>query len=124
MGIWGAGNFEEDTAADHLSIVTGQLVKDIEQAMVDPAMLEPDEYWGVAVPCNLELLHLIAKRRYVGCILPGSAVLAEWKATYMNVWDSYIDQLGPSPEFKKARRQVLLRTFNKLIRLAREEEAS
>ncbi|MDX3612490.1 DUF4259 domain-containing protein, partial [Streptomyces europaeiscabiei] len=26
----------------------------------DPVELEPDEYWGVAVPANLELLSLLA----------------------------------------------------------------
>jgi hypothetical protein len=31
MGSWGAGNFDEDTAADHLSIITGQLVEDIRE---------------------------------------------------------------------------------------------
>ncbi|MBL8717245.1 MAG: hypothetical protein JNL79_14760 [Myxococcales bacterium] len=43
--------------ADHLSILTARLVEEIEAAMAgDPVALEPDEYAGVAVPCNVELL--------------------------------------------------------------------
>jgi hypothetical protein len=56
MGTWGHGNFDDDTAADHLSDLTGKLLGDIQKAMEgDPVEIEPDEYWGVAVPCNLEL---------------------------------------------------------------------
>lgn len=124
MGTWGAGNFDDDTAADHLSIVTGKLVEEIEAAMADAKTIEPDEYWGVAVPCNLELLHLIAKRGYVGCMLPPASTLSEWKTAYMRVWEGYIDQLEPAPDFKKQRKRVLLQTFNNLIRLARKEEAT
>lgn len=73
----GAGNFDDDSAADHLSIVTGKLVEEIETAMADPETIEPDEYWGVAVPCNLELLHLIAKRGAAPDALAASLAVVE-----------------------------------------------
>lgn len=54
MGTWGTGNFDDDTAADHLSILVSRLVREVTDAMAgDPVALEADEYWGVAVPCNL-----------------------------------------------------------------------
>ncbi|MFH0176943.1 DUF4259 domain-containing protein [Streptomyces cacaoi] len=53
MGDWGTGNFDNDTAADHLSILTNRLITEVADAMADdPADIEPDEYWGVVVPAN------------------------------------------------------------------------
>lgn len=124
MGTWGSGNFDSDTAADHLSDLTARLVQEVEQAMAgDPAELEADEYWGVAVPCNLELLHLLATRNWVGVTLPGAATVESWKATYLAAWDASIDGLEPVAGFKEQRRAVLERTFDRLTAAIRENAA-
>ena len=50
MGTWGSGNFDDDKAADHLSIITARLLQEVVDAMAgDRVEIEPDEYWGVAV---------------------------------------------------------------------------
>ncbi|MDI2126782.1 DUF4259 domain-containing protein [Yinghuangia seranimata] len=124
MGTWGRGNFDSDTAADHLGELTGRLVAEVAEAMEgDPVELEPDEYWGVAVPCNLELLHLIALRGYVGTELPAADVVVEWKRVFMDVWDRTIDDLGPRPEYKAERREVLVGTFDRLVEVCVAKEA-
>lgn len=125
MGTWGSGNFDDDTAADHLSSITAKLRDDIAKAIADaPGDIEPDEYGGVMVPCNVELLALIAKQRWVGTTLPAADTVAQWKKTYLAVWDGYIDDLEPSPEWKKKRRAVLAKTFDALHAqcAAREEQ--
>ncbi|MFJ8043384.1 DUF4259 domain-containing protein [Kitasatospora sp. NPDC096147] len=119
MGTWGSGNFESDTALDHLSIVIDRLVGEVAEAMAgDPVELEPDEYWGVAVPCHLELLHALAEGGYAGGSLPEAEVVEGWKRTFMAVWEQSIDGLEPSPAFKEERRAVLHRTFDRLARAA------
>ncbi|MFE7619736.1 DUF4259 domain-containing protein [Streptomyces sp. NPDC057496] len=119
MGTWGAGNFDSDTAADHLSDVTGRLVSRIGEAMSgDPVALEPDDYDGVAVPCDIELLCLIAEQGYVGSVVPDAAVVAGWRKTFMDVWERTIDGLEPDPEHKEDRRAELNRTFDRLAALA------
>ncbi|MEU4094613.1 DUF4259 domain-containing protein [Streptomyces sp. NPDC026673] len=119
MGGWGSGNFDEDTAADHLSLHTGRLVREVTEAMAGaPEALEPDEYWGVAVPCNVELLHLIAAQGWAGTVLPGAATVREWKAAYLAVWDGAVDGLAPSAEYRVERREVIARTFDRLAELA------
>lgn len=124
MGTWGSGNFDDDTAADHLSMVTDRLITEVADAMSgDPVRIEPDEYWGVAVPCNLELLHLIAQQGHVGACLPEPEVIAGWKARYLAVWDATIDGLEPKPAYKEQRRAVLVRTFDQLSELAEHERA-
>lgn len=87
----------------------------------DPVEIEPDEYWGVAVPCNLELLHLIAQQHYVGVNLPDPGTIADWKDRFLAVWDGTIDGLEPQPDYKEQRRERLVRTFDQLAELARHE---
>ncbi|MEU5402844.1 DUF4259 domain-containing protein [Streptomyces sp. NPDC005963] len=124
MGAWGTGNFENDTAADHLSILTDRLITEVADAMAgDPVEIEPDEYWGVAVPANLELLSLLARQGYVGASLPEAEVIEGWKKTYMAVWEGSIDGLAPAPGHKDGRRTVLIRTFDELATLRREEDS-
>ena len=116
MGTWGAGNFDSDTAADHLGDVTGRLVKEIAEAMAgDPIELEADEYWGVAVPCNVELLALLAEQRWVGVTLPDEATARAWKAKLIAAWEKSIDGLGPSDAHRRDRQAVLESTFDRLI---------
>ncbi|MGW9119587.1 DUF4259 domain-containing protein [Streptomyces sp. NPDC055663] len=124
MGTWGSGNFDSDTAADHLSGITGRLVSEIEEAMAgDPVGLEPDEYDGVAVPCNVELLCLMAEQNHVGARVPEPAVAEGWKKTFLDVWERTIDDLEPEPEYKEERRAELIRTFDRLVALAEQAHA-
>lgn len=119
MGTWGSGNFESDTAAEHLSTVIGRLVAEVAGAMAgDPAAIEPDEYWGAAVPCHLELLYVLARAGYAadGPLRPG--VVEEWKEHFMAVWEGSIDGLAPDPGFTEERRAVLHRTFDQLAEAA------
>jgi hypothetical protein len=119
VGTWGSGNFDSDTAAEHLSIVIDRLVAEVAEAMAgDPVAIEPDEYWSVAVPCNLELLYVLAKAGYVSDQLLRPEVVEGWKKHYMAVWERTIDDLRPSPDFKQERRSVLNRTFDQLAEVS------
>lgn len=121
MGTWGEGNFDSDTALDHESVVIARLLTEVAEAMAgDPADIEPDQYWGVAVPCNLELLHVLAQAGYANDHLPEAEVVEEWKKAYMAVWERAIHDLGPEPGFTEERRSVLNRTFDQLADDARK----
>ncbi|MFD0020627.1 DUF4259 domain-containing protein [Streptomyces sp. NPDC058382] len=115
MGTWGAGNFDSDTAADHLSELADRLLSEVTEAMAgDPAGLEPDEYWGVTVPCNLELLLVLDRQGWVGVSLPSPDVIRTWHETFLAVWERTIDDLEPEPAYKDERRAVLNGTFQRL----------
>ncbi len=122
MGTWDSGNFDNDTAADHLSAIIAELIDDIRKAIENPVELEADEYWGNAVPCNVELLALIGKQHYAGFHLPGSEEVIKWKEIFMDAWLSSIDDLEPEEGYKKERIKVLNETFDGLIALAKEYE--
>jgi hypothetical protein len=119
MGAWGQGNFDNDTAADHLSTLMARLVGEVEQAMADPSQLEPDEYWGCAVPCTVEILTLLSSRQWVGATLPAPAAIGRWRDTYMQVWEDHIDDLEPTADYKQQRRAMLEKTFADLLVQAR-----
>ena len=122
MGTWGSGNFENDTAADFLSELTDEWIEAINEAMGSPEGLEPDEYTGVTVPCLVEILVTIAQKGFTGSQLPEPEVAQEWKKTYLEVWDGYIDELEPEEDYKIKRRECLSETFDSLIRLAKDRE--
>lgn len=125
VGTWGAGNFDSDTAADHLSGLVGRLVAEVGEAVGgDPGGIEPDEYDGVAVPCNLELLLLLHERGWVGVTLPAPEVVRGWRDAYMAVWEGSIDGLEPVEGFKDERRAVLVRTFDRLAEAAAGQRES
>lgn len=87
--------------------LTDRLVAEVTEAISgDPVGIEPDEYWGVAVPCNLELLHLITRQNYVGVSLPDRTTIAGWKSRYLAVWDRTIDGSEPGPEYTPPLRPV------------------
>ncbi|MYW13744.1 DUF4259 domain-containing protein [Streptomyces sp. SID2563] len=125
VGTWGAGNFDSDTAADHLSELVGRLVAEVGEAVGgDPGGIEPDEYDGVAVPCNLELLLLLHSRGWVGVTLPAPEVVRGWRDAYMAVWERTIDGLEPVEGFKDERRAVLVGTFDRLAEAAAGQRES
>jgi hypothetical protein len=112
MARFGPGNFDENAAADYAAeFVEVHFIKPITDAVRDPQSLERDEWFGVVVPCMVEILAAIAKVRRG--LLPDPEVIQGWKAAYLAVWD----REGPWPE----RRAVLVRTFDRLIRQARRQ---
>jgi len=122
MGTWDAGNFDNDTAADHLYDIIEGWISDIRTAMENPVELEADEYWGEAVPCNIQLLTLIGKQHFAGFHIPAVEEVTKWKTTFMDIWLESIDDLEPEEEYKKKRIEVLNQTFDDLIALAKEYE--
>src|SRR5438045_746484 len=111
MGTWGPGNFENDYAADLLYEVCGPLLKQVEEAMSNPSMLEPDEDADLVL-ANLEIIACLSEHlgRYehgelqdflYPCVLPPPATIADWKQRFLQVWDACIDGLDPEPDYKR-----------------------
>jgi hypothetical protein len=70
MGVWGSGNFDEDMAEEHLAEVPRPLLQQIEEAAGDagdPSAMEPDEYGGAAMLCNMEIIACLAEHLGKGC---------------------------------------------------------
>jgi Domain of unknown function (DUF4259) len=120
MGVWAAGNFDNDEAMDYVHELVDQMVEQIVSTVASEHGMEPDEPDSFRLMCNVELLWLIGQR--VGASLPKSAAVADWKTKYLAVWDEYIDDLDPKPGFKEERRAVITESFDRLISLCRSQE--
>ncbi|MCX4963378.1 DUF4259 domain-containing protein [Streptomyces sp. NBC_00654] len=119
MGTWGSGNFESDTARDYVSSFIDRLVAEVAEAMDgDPVEIEADEYWGVAVPCQLELLTVLTRAGHTSDTLLRPELVEKWKKHFIAVWERTIDDLEPSQDYKEERRAVLVRTFDQLAEAA------
>lgn len=122
MGTWGAGNFENDGGAEQMTEVTRRLLDEVRRYMREPKLLEPDEPEAEIVPCNLQILGLLASQGWAGAMLPKAVELKAWKKTYLDVWDGYIDRLNPKLDYRIERRAVLTSTFDNVIMLCEVRE--
>lgn len=117
MGTWAHGNFDNDAALDWLDDITGQLLDEIAEAMESPELLEADELDADLVPCRIELLCAMAEKG-MPPQWPDVQLLAQWKQIFLQAWDSSIDGLEPSEEYKRERRVTLVATFDRMLALA------
>jgi hypothetical protein len=130
MGTWGPGNFENDCAAEYLQDLCRPMVAQIEAAAANPSSIEPDEYDSDIMMANVEILACLSEHlgRYTRgkipdflypIVVPSPETIMEWKRVYLEVWDEYIDQLKPKPEYKRKRRKVIVDSFDRLERVSR-----
>ncbi|MDR1075587.1 MAG: DUF4259 domain-containing protein [Xanthomonadaceae bacterium] len=124
MGTWGAGNFDNDNAADHLIGICMPLLEQIEEAMANRSQLEPDEPEADIVTANIEIICCLAEYfGYFPGMLPAEDTIEEWAREYLQIWDDNIDSLDPDPDYRIGRREVIAGTFDKLLQLARRQNA-
>lgn len=117
MGTWAHGNFDNDTALDWLDDITAQLLDEISEAMDSPETLQADELDADLVPCRIELLCAMAEKG-MPPQWPDVQVLAQWKQIFLQAWDASIDELEPTADYKRDRRNTLVATFDRMLALA------
>jgi Domain of unknown function (DUF4259) len=121
MGVWGAGNFTNDEALDYLEAeVVEPLAKQMMKVLNNPHLAEPDEPTSARIMAAVEILALLAEQ--CNASPPHSGAVEQCKAAYLEIWDAYIDKLGPTPGFKEERRKVIAATFDRLVRAAERKE--
>lgn len=59
MGTWGPGNFENDTAAEHLIQLCNPLVEQIRNAVANPSLMEAGEDDSDVLVANIEILAIL-----------------------------------------------------------------
>jgi hypothetical protein len=121
MGVWGAGNFNNDDALDYLTAeVAEPLAKQMMRVLNNPQLAEPDEPASARIMAAVELLSLLSEQYHVQP--PHSGAIEQCKVTYLKVWEGYIDKLNPAPGFKEERREVITSSFDRLIRASEHFE--
>jgi len=122
MGTWGSGNFEDDTAADFLTIYTSDLIDEISKVIDDKNKIEPDEYEGVSLPCKIEILTMITEKKWVSCVCPSIEEVESWKQKYLKVYDEYNCSDVEYMDFILERRKIIEKTFENYKRVIEDYE--
>ena len=118
MGSWGPGNFDNDTARDHLFEVTRELAEQVEQALADATALK----LAGKVKTNAELaetLDAVLPNIEIICVLHeslGGGFLPEPESA--DEWQSQFEQLTDVSSGERA--AVIRETFERLRRLAQQ----
>jgi len=84
MARSGNGNFDSDASADYIGDLVERLVKEVEQALENPKSIEPDEYYGMVLPCIVEILAALNQLSGTASI-PSPEVIACWKSKFLSV---------------------------------------
>jgi hypothetical protein len=114
MGAWGPGNFDNDAALDLLTDAVAVATSEIEAFCgSDRCSVEDID----AIMACVEV-HLALQR---GCGAAGAdlALARVLRAKALRLYDGGIDDLKPTPHYRRARREVLARTLARYERAAR-----
>lgn len=120
MGTWGPGNFDNDGAHDYANGLVHQLRERVAKAFKKKYGASIDGEGEEVVVPSIFIMGLLAS--HCKAVLPESSLLTEWKAKYLKIYDDQIDGLKPQGDYKQKRRRTITNTFNKVIRLSREQE--
>ena len=120
MGTWGHGNFDNDGALDYANELVHQLRERVAKAFKKKYGADIDGDGEEVVVPSIFIMGLLAT--HCNATLRESSLLAEWKAKYLEIYDDQIDGLEPQGDYKQKRRRAIVSTFNKVIRLSREQE--
>lgn len=124
----GTGNFENDWCADRLAEYCDPLLAEIQQS-IKAIEADPNDIPDETVPAYLEIIACLSENlgRYehseladilYPCVVPHPNTLVEWKQKYLSHWDQCIANLDPCDEYAVKRRNVIVHTFDRVIRLA------
>jgi hypothetical protein len=117
MGVWGAGNFQQDNALDFLwREVQLPLVRQIEKVLPDPACAQADDPDSGPIMAAVEVLAVLAEQ--VNAVPPKPEEVTQWRDVFLPAWDRTSDDVYFRIEDVAARRQVILATFERLQALA------
>jgi hypothetical protein len=116
MDDWTEDNFGNEGARDYLEMLTARLVATIREVSANDERIDPDEDGESLFMPSMEVLALLCER--YNAPPPKLATIKQWRSKYLAAFEAGFDKLGPTPEFKVARRRAIENTFRWLEGLA------
>ena len=116
MGTWGPGNFQNDSALDVVDGVLDVAKSEIEAFRAsDRVGVEDLDQVVACIAIHLTL--------HAGCSAsrPDADVARAVRDKVLRIFDDKIDLLKPKPEYKAARRAVLVETLDAYVRASSED---
>lgn len=129
MGTWGPGNLENDYVGDELGDRTHKLMESLLERARNKLSRDEGEYEHTALIVDFEILFALDANGLLYCNnLPAVEDVEQLKRDFIREWDVHIEGYDPKPEYKQGRRQVILRTFDRLKKIcsrrAKEQQVS
>jgi hypothetical protein len=109
-------NFGNDGARQYMALLTAKLVATINEVFADPERTAPEEDGESLLMPSVEVLALLCER--YDAAPPRPATVRQWRDKYLACFDAGADKLKVKPDFKAARRKVIVKTFQWLESLA------
>jgi hypothetical protein len=114
-GTWGAGNLDNEGAAQYLAVLATELVATITEITGSRSRLRPGEDGeGMLMP-SVDVLAMLCER--YGAEPPRPEAVRQWHEKYLKAYDGD-DRTEPAPGFRAGRRKVIEQTFRWLESLA------
>ena len=116
MGTWGAGNFDNDGAADYVGELTdgwvATLVANIEECFADKDRSAVDEDGEAVIMPSVAVMSVLCE--HCQAQPPKPEVVARWEQEYLAIYDDQIAGLDPNRGYADERRQLIVETFTTL----------
>ena len=117
MGTWGECNFDNDGALDYLGGIIDQLTNHIEGLFKKGSYADLDECGESELIPSVHIIALLVEQ--CNGVPPELNMILSWKKKYLALFNKQIDDLADE-EFKNARREVIIKTFEKLEQFSSE----
>jgi hypothetical protein len=118
MGTWGAGNFQSDGTLDWLA---GDVVKPLVET-IESNIRGVDESNDQIVTAAVEVLAVLCEQ--LNAVPPWVDRILGWRAAYLRAWEGFIDAIARKSDYKARRREVIDRTFARLLAVAKQWHAT
>lgn len=122
MGVWGAANFDNDTAfCFALDAVIKPLSAQLRRVIENPALADPEEDASFKVMAAAEMLAVLCEELRLAP--PPTELVEDCRDLCLRGWDEGIDKLDPKPGYKEERRAVIAATFERLLKVCQHWES-
>ena len=129
MGAWDSGNFDDDSPRDFLANMVAYWESVIDRTFAREPTQETG--WFRFQPgfetingCVMPMVEIIltALEHLESDHCPEAQKVESWSRHVLETYDAEIDDWDPDDEYKFERRQVIERTFERLLKIARARD--
>ena len=115
MGVWGADNFENDSALDFVAnSVIKPMTACLQRAISHPELADPDEM-SDEIMAAVQILVVVCDT--INAAPPSLRIVEQCRDICLLRWDAGIDAFEPKAGYKSERRKIIADTFEKLVRI-------
>ena len=118
MGVWGAKNFDNDTAFCFAnSEVAKPMIARLGRVLDDPSQADPGNNESFKIIAAAEILAVLLEQLPLAA--PDKEMVEGCGDAYLGAWDEGIEKLATKPGYKEERRAAIADAFERLLRVSK-----